>query len=366
MTPAYPSDIRPLTTLRFFAAAWLLVYHFRAHLGFDLGHALPTIDLGSLGVDLFFVLSGFILAHVYVARVEARSYSHADFLINRIARVYPLHLATLAAMIALWAGARALGADLPDEAFKVSDLPAHLLMIHAWGATQTVGWNFPSWSISAEWFAYLLFPAFAAIWLAFRSRPLLGVAAAFALLIAVYVGSERIFQREFTELTAQVGALRIIPSFAIGVALYMLGRVRALPRGLAGPAAVLALGWLVAATSLRLETIWAWPGLGLAVYALAEMARAGQSGPLGGRIGVYLGEISYAMYMVHLPVDIAYFQVLSRLGVSEASPLAIRIAALLGVFIAVIITAALAHHIIERPARNAIRTWWAERQVKQT
>ncbi len=364
MTLAYPQDLRPLTTLRFVAAVWLLAYHFRDRLGLDLGALSGTIALGSLGVDLFFILSGFILAHVYAGKVESGSYAHVDFLVNRIARVYPLHLATLAAMVILWAGARTLGVRFPEEAFRLTDLPAHLAMVHAWGFTETVGWNFPSWSISAEWFAYLLFPVFAGVWLAFGRRPILGLSAAFALLLVCYTAGEHIFARDFTELTAQNGALRIVPSFAIGVALYLTGRSHRLAQGWAWPLAGLALAGVVGATSLRLDTLWAWPGLALGVFALAEVARQGRDGAFGGRAAVYCGEISYAMYMVHLPVDIVYFQAAARLGLSQESPLAVRVLAWIGVFVAVIIAAAIAHHLIERPARERIRAWWMRRRAR--
>lgn len=59
----YPSDIRPLTSLRICAALWVLVYHFRNHLDLGLGHT-GLVAKGYLGVDLFFILSGFILSHV--------------------------------------------------------------------------------------------------------------------------------------------------------------------------------------------------------------------------------------------------------------------------------------------------------------
>jgi peptidoglycan/LPS O-acetylase OafA/YrhL len=364
MPVAYPNDLRALTTLRFVAAAWLLAYQFRDRLGLDLGAVSGTIARGSLGVDLFFILSGFILAHVYAGKVESRSYAHIDFLVNRIARVYPLHLATLAAMLILWAGARMLGVSFPEDAFKLTDLPAHLAMVHAWGFTETVGWNFPSWSISAEWFAYLLFPLFAGLWLAFGRRPLLGLVAAFALLLVCYAAGEWIFGRDFTDLTAQNGALRIVPSFAIGVALYLTGRRHRLAEGWAWPLAGLALAGVVVTTSFNLESLWAWPGLALAVFALADVARQGRDGAFGGRCAVYCGEISYAMYMVHLPVDIVYFEAVARFGVSEDSPLAVRLVAWIGVFVAVIIAAAVAHHSIERPARERIRDWWTRRRTR--
>ena len=160
---AYPQELKPLTSLRFIAAFWVLLYHFKDHLGLGMGQFGLVAD-GYLGVDLFFTLSGFILAHVYLSHLEGGRFGYGGFLKNRIARVYPMHLAALGAMLVLFAGAAILGVgESNPDAFRLSDLPAHLLMIHAWGATPSVGWNFPSWSISAEWLAYLLFPIVAGV-----------------------------------------------------------------------------------------------------------------------------------------------------------------------------------------------------------
>src|SRR5215468_10370217 len=93
---AYPGHIKPLTSLRFIAAIWVLLYHFRDHLGLDLGR-IGLVANGYLGVDLFFTLSGFILAHVYLGEVESGRFAYGRFLRNRIARIYPMHVAALVA-----------------------------------------------------------------------------------------------------------------------------------------------------------------------------------------------------------------------------------------------------------------------------
>src|SRR5262245_37766774 len=102
----YPNELKPLTSLRFVAAFWVLLYHFKDHLGFELGQFGLIAD-GYLGVDLFFTLSGFILAHVYLTEFEGGRFGYARFLQNRLARVYPMHLAALAAMIGLFVVASA-------------------------------------------------------------------------------------------------------------------------------------------------------------------------------------------------------------------------------------------------------------------
>ncbi|MCA8886093.1 MAG: acyltransferase, partial [Hyphomonadaceae bacterium] len=209
---AYPQELKPLTSLRFIAAFWVLLYHFKDHLGLGMGQFGLVAD-GYLGVDLFFTLSGFILAHVYLTSVEDGRFGYGGFLKNRIARVYPMHLAALGAMLVLFAGAAVLGVgESNPDAFRLSDLPAHLLMIHAWGTTPTVGWNFPSWSISAEWLAYLLFPLVAGLVLKAKrwSGAFATGALAFCLLSfwaldnlsAVFPG----VGQNFSQMTAQIGA----------------------------------------------------------------------------------------------------------------------------------------------------------------
>ncbi len=211
---AYPQDLKPLTSLRFIAAFWVLLYHFKDHLGLNMGHMGLVADV-YLGVDLFFTLSGFILAHVYLTTLEDGRFGYGGFLKNRLARVYPMHLAALAAMIVLFVGASALGAGVGSpEAFKLSDLPAHLLMIHGWGATEAVGWNFPSWSISAEWAAYLLFPLIAGAVLKGRQYSAFVAFGALALWIGA-VGA----------LPAWIGWL--MPILAVLLAWTVLNRVRA-------------------------------------------------------------------------------------------------------------------------------------------
>jgi peptidoglycan/LPS O-acetylase OafA/YrhL len=352
---AYPEDIRPLTALRFVAAFWVLLYHFRGHFGFDLGAASGIIANGNLGVDLFFILSGFILSHVYLAGVEAGQHRHLPFLWARIARVWPLHLATLLFMIALWFAGQRVGADFDAAAFNPGDIWKHLLMIHAWGTTAQVGWNFPSWSISAEWFAYLTFPVFAFVFSKLSKRPALGLGLAAVLLVGVSEAAQRYYGHGFTDLTAQGGAVRIIPSFALGVALYVLGRGRALGIAWGWPLVVLSLIWVLAVTALRMDPRLAWPGLAGLVFGLAETSKRNEGGFMAGGTAVYLGHISYAMYMIHLPVDVVWGRVAGMLGVTAEQPLESRASAMIAVFALVIAGSVVAYELIERPARDALR-----------
>jgi peptidoglycan/LPS O-acetylase OafA/YrhL len=358
---AYPQDLKPLTSLRFIAAIWVLLYHFKDHLGLGMGQFGLVAD-GYLGVDLFFTLSGFILAHVYLTSLEEERFGYGGFLKNRIARVYPMHLAALAAMIVLFVGATAMGAGVGSAAaFKWSDLPAHLFMVHAWGATEAVGWNFPSWSISAEWAAYLIFPLIAGAVLKGRQHSGWVAAGALALCVWSFWALSNLHNalpwvgRDFSQMTAQIGALRILPSFFLGVALYAFARDHAAPKSWAWPIVLVSAGWIVAVTTLGWWEGLTWFGLAGLLYGMAETSRHGVDAPMSGRVFVFLGAASYALYMLHLPVDIVWFHALERIGVTESSDLIVRIGATVGVFVACIVTSIFAYLWLEEPARKWIR-----------
>src|SRR5690606_718800 len=161
MTPVQtPPDLRALTTLRFLAALWVVLFSAWPHL--DVGFVPTAVTKGYLGVEVFFVLSGFILSHVYLESAgRGDGFSYRGFLWARIARVYPMHLVTLAGMIGLGVAATVAGLTVSDSLLGWRSLPAHLSLTHAWGLASSAAFNHPSWSISAEWFAYLSFPAFA-------------------------------------------------------------------------------------------------------------------------------------------------------------------------------------------------------------
>ncbi|MBI5942520.1 MAG: acyltransferase [Caulobacterales bacterium] len=346
----YPNDIRPLTSLRIVAAVWVLAYHFRDHLGLDVDR-LGLIAKGYLGVDLFFILSGFILSHVYLGRFEAKQFNYGSFLWARLSRIYPVHLVTLAATIAIWLVGMKMGATFDPVAFDPAVLPQHLLLIHAWGTTPFVQWNFPSWSISAEWFAYLAFPAAAVLVLAFRRAAWAAVVVALGVFALMFwaVESHGLPLPEVTRL----GFIRIIPAFLLGAALYQLGRTVSLPRWLALGGAGAAVGWIVIAASLGLSDAAIWPAFGLLIFSLAEASKTSSRGIMSAAWLVYLGEVSYSVYMTHLPVDIAYFHTLDRLapGVTGAAAWV----AWVGVFVATLLVSMATYHLVERPARNWMR-----------
>lgn len=357
MTPSPPKDeIRALTGIRGIAALMVVLYHFH-----DTFVALvpawrvfaPTAKVGLLGVDLFFVLSGLILCHVYEADVRAVTWrSHAHFLGMRLARVQPNVVATVLAMLGVVGLAQAMGTPL-GGLYPVEQLPLHLAMTHAWFRSPGQEWNYPSWSVSTEWFAYLfLFPLGA--WLLRRRLPvLLHLAGALALTQTwLYIANG-------TWPRALFPILRIVCGFMAGVSLYAVWRGAPwIMSRCRRWATLLFVGFLVTVMVLPAFLARA-PDLMMIVMPLLLLgltadgswaARALGGGPL-----LHLGRLSYALYMSHAVTErlLEMFVPVARFAHAD---LPLRLGVLLLYGVALYAGAHLLYHGVEEPGRAWLRS----------
>ena len=301
----YPADIRPLTALRFVAALVIVAYHLVLILPFDGAAVSGVFGKGYLGVDFFFILSGFILAHVYLDAAERKTLNPIAFYGRRLARVYPVHIFTLGLSVSPYVAAILGGVPetIPPHV-QPGYLVTNILMLHAWGFDDRYIFNVPSWSISAEWFAYLLFPYLAVA--ISRVRPVLMLVLAlcffwalFAFIATLPPGAGHLADgRPLTVRTFDFGIMRIVPEFVLGMALYRFGRVWA-PRG---PVRV----WFAACAALLIALFHfsapdyvIVPLFAALIYLVAEAARQGHTGLLDRPWLVLMGEASYSLYMIH-------------------------------------------------------------------
>ncbi len=346
-----PGHIQPLTSLRFIAAIWVVLFHYWPHL--QVGVTPGLVAKGYLGVELFFVLSGFILCHVYLRSAEEKRFSYKGFVWARLARIYPLHLAVLAGVGLMGVAAAVAGVGVDPNLTDLRALPAHLTLTHAWGLAPVAGWNHPSWSISAEWFAYLTFPVFAAAALALKARPWLAVSLGALLIVGGYTAFEAVTGQSLTRATIAWGALRIVPCFAFGCAAYLLFRSGALERrATALTVAAASAALIVGLSELGAPDALIVPAFGGLIVGLACAWRGG-SRVMTRPTWVWLGEVSFAVYMVCVPFQQLYVNgVVRLLGLPEERlPLALWLPLLVGV----VPLAALAHHLVEKPARSWMR-----------
>lgn len=149
--------LKPLTGIRFIAAFIILCLHLKEEYN-DLW-ATDIFDTlfqhGYMGVDLFFILSGFVLSYNYFESYRIRK--HFSFIKNRFIRLWPIHAATLS-LIGVYILFLSIRGINPYESDSLSSFLLELLMVRCW-TTDELGWNYPAWSIHAEWFAYIfIFP----------------------------------------------------------------------------------------------------------------------------------------------------------------------------------------------------------------
>lgn len=337
---------RSLDGYRFIAASLVVLLHFHGEFGLHLGAATPVVTSLEVMVDFFFVLSGFVIAVTY-GKAMANSGDYGRFLQRRVARLFPLHLAVLSVFIGL-AFANRFGWLTANHAdvLGFAALPANILMLHAWGTTDHLSFNAGSWSISAEWLSYLLFPVLLVLSRRWSLATNLAVAAGAIGLLALW--RDATGMRAWYEATYDYGALRALPTFFLGVVL--AGLFEVLPGSLRCPWLLVHLIFLSAVASLffplRIVTI----GLLALVVLLAAVAERGNTPSLvTSRLFGRLGDASYAIYMIHGIPAIPVVFVLRKFG-ALGTPLAAGAA--IATYLAVLIAACCIYTYFETPARR--------------
>ena len=162
ITPSGKDEIDALTGIRGIAAVIVIAYHTYPAADFPYGLS-HLVARGYLAVDVFFVLSGFVMALTYGPMFRDRISVPAilTFLLRRVARLYPLYIVFLGLRI-VYSLAVYHSLQVPDGWFAmnlphpVKDVIANIFMIQSWGVAKAA--TTPTWSISTEWGAYFVFP----------------------------------------------------------------------------------------------------------------------------------------------------------------------------------------------------------------
>src|ERR1700722_6044334 len=162
MTPktGYLSNLTPLRGL---AALLVAIFHFEMAIArFIPATKTMFFEKCYLMVDLFFVMSGFIILHVYGEsfRGAVTGSSLRKFVVARFARIYPLHFFSLALLVILVIALSPAG-TYPNAIENPAAIATNVFLLQSFYIHNIFTWNIPSWSISAEWAAYMLFPLLA-------------------------------------------------------------------------------------------------------------------------------------------------------------------------------------------------------------
>lgn len=351
-----------LESLRGVAALTVVFYHYSQ--GFMSRTLLQNgfIENAGLMVDFFFILSGYVIALSYSDRISDWK-QLLSFQWKRFLRLYPLHLVVLLLFLSLQVAKYAAGSfgfgdqsDLFEPLLEFPDFVSNLFLLQNF--TGEPSWNRPSWSISAEFFTYLLF----AVWLMIYVRlPRIGLTLAISI---VGLSAFQIYQTSMRDATG--GYFRCFMSFFIGASLVKIERnVRIVSSQtlatltLIGTVAFIAMAtqypnWLLMLApllySLLVLLLNSLPNSSFLIRILSLPA------------AVFLGTVSYGVYMIHAFVKSLALSVINygfRLPLVDSSDTEGRVldldpftVTLIEIFLIIIVIylAHLSYKFIERPA----------------
>ena len=375
-------EIRALTGLRIFAAVWVVLFHFRdpiREVAPDFLSAFaPLLNSGAQGVDLFFILSGFVLAWTYLDRM-GDTWSTREtlrFLWLRLARVWPVYLVTLH-LAALWVIFTLNVGHVPfehvGEMLTATSYLRQLFMVQLWFEPFFDGtsWDGPAWSISAEWLAYLVFGLLVLVLFrvahATRARSLMLLSVAVTLPPIMFLLATGHFYTPWSWLP------RIILQFtAGGIACLAVRRLRPSERTRrwAGVLALVIAGVMVGTLYFLdahpLPEVIDSGGVVDVMFVPLVIALAIGAGTLPALLSlpplVYLGQVSFCLYMVHELVHTAWNWATQQFELPLAGTAGSKwiVAGLLAGSLA---AAILLYHAVEEPARMWMRRMIDVRQA---
>jgi len=294
-----------LDGLRGIAAIAVMEFHFAIFFlpQARLFYIIPNLGRAYLAVDLFFMLSGFVMAHVYGEALASNWRGQwPRFAIARFARVYPLFAVTTLAMVIVFALSRA---QITFVSLSGPSLALQPLLLQQWASG--LNWNYPSWSISTEAEAYIFFVFFAGQLLRGRHPYLIAMCCIFALvaLCLAQGGSLNVF-------SGPRALVRTLAGFSLGVLLYRA-------HSMSGPGppriwlALFAILLVGLAVVTRLDFLFVGAFGCLIFYCVSATDALAKL--LNSRASVALGNWWFSIYLWHVPTHYAVMAMFAAIGV---------------------------------------------------
>jgi peptidoglycan/LPS O-acetylase OafA/YrhL len=363
--------IDSLTTVRFFAAVWVVALHTGVHHRESLNSFCRNIlGAGYVGVSFFFLLSGFILAYNYLGTISPGG--RGRFWIARFARIYPVYFAGL--LLSLPFFALAIVRNYSGQRFwDIVAIPIVLMLLQSLLPQTATAWNFPSWSLSVEAFFYAAFP-----WILDRisrgwSRLLVLVLYLYPIafsLLYLWLRGDGLFNTTADSQSMWLYVVKFNPLIHLGT--FVIGAVVGVEfrRGfrvsypatiaLLSAVAVVVLTGVGRIPYLFLHSGLLLPLFGSLILALAcggSVARILSAAPL-----VALGEASYSLYILHVPIHRFFL-----LGAKVFRPALIGSLRFEFLYVlAAIAISVVSHRFIEVPARRAVLDYVKRRSDRAT
>ena len=309
-----------LDSLRGICALLVCLYHFKA-VGPLTENGL--VEASWVFVDFFFVLSGFVIAHSYSGRLDA-GMPLLTFAGLRFMRLYPLHIAMLLLfLLAETAGSFVFPGTMQREPFSgpmaIEAFGLNLLLLHSFGIQEGLSWNHPSWSIAVEFWTYLLFALL--ITTVSRLTLLFTVCAVVASAAGLFYVTDR-----GINVTWDFGMIRCIYGFGLGVIGHQLWQRIGTPLDHFGftRRSMLEISWIaILLLSILLFSAGRISIVLPPLFLITILLFSGDGGLVSQALrrpaALFLGSISYAIYMVHTFIQ-ARFEDGVRLLASMGGP----------------------------------------------
>jgi len=293
-----------LDSWRGICALLVALFHFRANNHLD---GLGLIRNAYLFVDFFFVLSGFVISHAYMQRLSSGA-EIGEFVKRRFWRLWPLHVTILMLFVLSEFAKFIVVHDLNIETLNapftgphsVASIFTNFFMIHSLGVHDRLTWNIPSWSISTEFYTYLVFAG--VCFLAARTKArlsALAVASAAIVLFGAAIGV--LFRDGGPDAAAQVGFFRCLYGFFLGHLTYRWFQASRLPSWSQSGLELAAVAVVIVYAMVTEKGFW--PVFAPVVFAVVIWIFAHDSGIVSRALKVplaqKLGAWSYSIYMAH-------------------------------------------------------------------
>jgi len=347
-------QINELTAIRGIAALSIVVHHFYASFNQTayglLSQQTQYVAQSYLWVDMFFMLSGYVLAHRYTD-LKFRKNEISQFLIARLARIYPLHFVVLLLFLFIEIVQTLNHVSSFESPNSVLNFFRNLFLLQGIQLSHIdTSWNHPAWSISIEWSAYLIFPVMIVL---LRHAPAWVVAtgAVFGILVLTFLAN---LTASNLDVTGILGLIRCIIEMYFGAVLFLFRQkpgaiVGALPRWFSP---TLIFITLVATLHFGITDALVVAIMGLFMFSIGMRSAAYPNDPilrlLNTKIMIYLGTVSYSIYLCHLLILMGTTVIAKSLDLS--TPLALVFA-----IIATLLISPLGYHFIEKPGQNFVK-----------
>jgi len=371
--------IKAYTGIRGIAAATIALSHIH------LEDIMPRGSFGSLDpltiimnnfsawnqVDVFFILSGFILGYVYVPDVNNPKINYKDFLVKRISRIVPVHYLTILAIGLMAVVAWYFG--IPNRGYHLNEIPEQLLMVHAWPYFLVLPWNGPSWYVSISFFAYLFLVPLLFKFVSKMRKNYLLITLFFLVLAMDWALT---MTNTLTDGYGWPAINRVVCQFSIGYFLYSLttfkNPVSQVASKLVSVWLLLAIVWIYSRWPLSMV----WQGIhnefpqmisrmlfqfvfALLILGLADNKKSLAKTILANRFFLWLGTMSYSLYMFHNIIGKVIHPFVDKIPDSTW----IRVLISIGLYAFVLAVSWAMYKFFEVPSRNYVIKFFSKSKI---